>query len=80
MFPMLNPVNIASEEEGAQSLQLLDNIFGQTAASVRTFLSRDELNQFQDFRTDVIKLTQAQILVNRKQILVNRKLMAPVSK
>jgi RNA polymerase sigma factor (sigma-70 family) len=72
-FPMLNPVNIASEEEAAQSLQLLDSVFGQTAASASTFLSADELNKFQDFRTNVIKRTQAQILVNRK-------MMAPVSK
>jgi len=72
-FPMLNPVNIASEEEAAQSLQLLDSIFGQTAANASTFLSADELNKFQDFRTNVIKRTQAQIFVNRK-------MMAPVSK
>jgi FtsZ-binding cell division protein ZapB len=72
-YPMLNPANIASDEEAVQSLQLLDSIFGQTAASASTFLSADELNKFQDFRTNVIKLTQAAILVNRK-------LMAPVSK
>ena len=72
-YPMLNPANIASDEEAVQSLQLLDNIFGQTAANASTFLSADELNKFQDFRTNVIKLTQAAILVNRK-------LMAPVSK
>jgi len=72
-FPMLNSANIASDEQSVQSLQLLDSIFGQTAASASNFLSADELNKFQDFRTDVIKRIQAQILVNRK-------LMAPVSK
>jgi hypothetical protein len=72
-FPMLNPANIASDEEAVQSLQLLDNIFGQTAANAGNFLSADELNKFQDFRTNVIKRTQAQILVNRK-------FMAPISK
>jgi len=72
-FPMLNSANIASEEEAVQSLQLLDSIFGQTAASASTFLSADELNMFQDFRANVIQRTQAQILVNRK-------LMAPISK
>jgi hypothetical protein len=72
-FPMLNPANIASDEEAVQSLQLLDNIFGQTAANAGNILSADELNKFQDFRTNVIKRTQAQILVNRK-------MMAPVSK
>ena len=72
-FPMLYSANIASEEEAVQSLQLLDSIFGQTAASASTFLSADELNKFQDFRANVIQRTQAQILVNRK-------LMAPISK
>jgi hypothetical protein len=72
-YPMLNAGNVASEEEGAQSLQLLDSILGQVAASASTFLSADELNKFQDFRTTVIKGTQAQLLVNRK-------LMAPISK
>jgi len=72
-LPLLNSATVASEAEGAQSLQLLDSIFGQAAASATNFLSADELNKFQDFRTTVIKGTQAQLLVNRK-------LMAPISK
>jgi RNA polymerase sigma factor (sigma-70 family) len=73
MFPMLNSGNVASEAEGAQSLQLLDSIFGQVATNASTFLSADELSKFQDFRTTVINDTQARLIVNRK-------LFAPISK
>jgi RNA polymerase sigma factor (sigma-70 family) len=71
--PLLNYANIASAEQGAQSLQLLDSIFGQTAASASTFLSADELNKFQEFRTNAINSTQVHLVVNQK-------LTAPISK
>ena len=71
-IPMLNFANIASEEEAAQSLQLLDSIYAQVAANVGTFLSADELNKFQEYRTNAIKASQMTLLVNRK-------LMAPIS-
>jgi RNA polymerase sigma factor (sigma-70 family) len=71
--PMLNFGNIASEEEGAQSLQLLDSIYGQVAASASTFLNADELNKFQEFRTNALKSSQTMLIMNRK-------LMAPISK
>ena len=71
--PLINYANIASAEQGAQSLQLWDNIFGQVAASASTFLSADELNKFQEFRTNAINRTQVQLLVNQK-------LTAPISK
>src|SRR5208283_1454761 len=64
-IPMLNFANIASEEEAAQSLQLLDSIYAQVAANASTFLSADELNKFQEYRTNAIKTSQAQLLVNR---------------
>jgi RNA polymerase sigma factor (sigma-70 family) len=70
--PMLNFANIASEGQAAQSLQLLDNIYGQVAASASTFLTPDELNKFQEYRTNAINSSQAQLLMNRN-------LMAPVS-
>ena len=35
--PMLNFANIASEGQAAQSLQLLDSIYGQVAANASTF-------------------------------------------
>jgi RNA polymerase sigma factor (sigma-70 family) len=71
--PMLNFGNIASEEEGVQSLQLLDSIYGRVAASASTFLSADELNKFQEFRTNAIQRSQTMLLINRK-------MMAPISK
>lgn len=72
-YPMLNSANFASDEQSAQSLQLLDGIFGAVAVSASTFLSADELAKFQDFRTNVIRTTQTQIVVNRK-------LFSPISK
>ncbi len=69
---VLNPGNFASEEEAAQSLQLKDHILGQTAARASAFLNADELNKFQEFRTNAIKNAQ-------NYILMERKLMSPVS-
>ncbi|MGD0814020.1 MAG: sigma-70 family RNA polymerase sigma factor [Verrucomicrobiota bacterium] len=71
-IPMLNFANIASEEEGAQSVQLLDNIYGQVAANAGSYLSAEELTKFQDFRSNAIQSSQAQLIMNRK-------LMAPIS-
>jgi RNA polymerase sigma factor (sigma-70 family) len=70
--PILNFVNIASEEEGTQSLQLLDSIYGQVAARASSFLSADELNKFQEYRTNAIQNSQVMLTMNRK-------LMAPIS-
>ncbi len=70
--PMLNFANIASAEEGAQSLQLLDSIYVQVAASASAFLSADELNKFQEYRTNAIQRSQTMLLMNRK-------MMAPIS-
>jgi RNA polymerase sigma factor (sigma-70 family) len=71
--PMLNFANIASEEQAAQSLQLMDSIYAQVAARASSFLSADELNKFQEFRTNAIQRSQTMLLVNRK-------MMAPISK
>ena len=71
-IPMLNFANIASEEEGAQSLQLLDNIYAQVAASASNFLNAEELGKFQEFRSNAIQSSQAQLVMNRK-------MMAPIS-
>ncbi|MDB6026694.1 MAG: hypothetical protein JWM68_2917 [Verrucomicrobiales bacterium] len=69
---VLNPGNFASEEEGAQSLQLKDNIFELAAAQSSAFLTVEELAKFQEFRTNAIKNAQ-------NFILMERKLMSPVS-
>ncbi len=70
---VMNPCNYVSEEEAAQSLQLKDNIFGQVAARASAFLDAEELNKFQEYRTNAIKNAQ-------NYLLMERKLMAPVSK
>lgn len=70
--PMLNLGNIASDEEGAQSLQVLDSIYAQVANQATNFLSADEIGKFQDFRTNAIKSSQAMLLMNRN-------LMAPIA-
>jgi septal ring factor EnvC (AmiA/AmiB activator) len=70
--PMLNFGNIASEDEATQSLQLLDNIYGQVASNAGSYLTADELNSFQTFRTNAIN--NSQMMLN-----MNRKLMAPVA-
>jgi RNA polymerase sigma factor (sigma-70 family) len=69
---VLNFGNYASEEEAAQSFQLKDNILGQVAARASAFLNADELNKFQEMRTNAIKNSQ-------NFILMERKLFAPVS-
>ena len=71
-IPMLNFANIASAEEGAQNVQLLDNIYGQVAANAGSFLSPEELAKFQEFRSNAIQSSQAQFIMNRQ-------LMAPIS-
>jgi RNA polymerase sigma factor (sigma-70 family) len=71
--PMLNFANIASEEQAAQSLQLLDSIYAQAAAKASTFLNADELGKLQEFRTNAIQRSQTMLLMNRK-------MMAPISK
>jgi RNA polymerase sigma factor (sigma-70 family) len=71
IVPMLNFGNIASPDEATQSLQLLDNIYGQVAANAGSYLSPDELAKFQTFRTNAINNSQTMLDMNRK-------LMAPI--
>jgi hypothetical protein len=68
---VMNLGNIASEEACAQNLQLKDNILGQVAARASTFLNADELNKFQEARSNAIKNSQ-------NYILMERKLLAPI--
>jgi len=72
IVPILNFANIASEEEGAQSVQLLDGIYAQVAATAGNFLNADELIKFQEYRSNAIQSSQSSLLMNRK-------LMAPIS-
>ncbi|MDB6026665.1 MAG: polymerase, sigma-24 subunit, subfamily [Verrucomicrobiales bacterium] len=69
---VMNPCNFVSEAEAEQSLQLKDNIFGQVAVQASVFLNAEELNKFQEARTNAIKNT-------RNYLLMERKLMSPAS-
>ena len=71
--PMLNFRNIASEQEGEQSLKLMEDIFQRTAARGSAFLSADELAKFDEFKS-------AAITNNRAALTLNRTLMAPIAK
>ncbi len=70
--PMLNFSNLASEQEGEQSLKLLDDIYQRLAARGSSFLSAEELAKFQDFRTTAVNNSRAALTLNRT-------LMAPIS-
>ena len=70
---MLNFANIASEQQGEQSLKLLDDIYQRTAAGAGSFLSANELAKLQEFRATAISN-------NRGALAMNRAIMAPISK
>jgi RNA polymerase sigma factor (sigma-70 family) len=69
--PMLNFENIASEQQAAQSITLLDNIFQGVTARGSSFLSADELTKFQQFAATAVANNQAALTMNRT-------LMAPL--
>jgi RNA polymerase sigma factor (sigma-70 family) len=71
--PMLNFRNIASEEQGEQSLKMLDSIYERVAARASTFLSPEELEKFKEFRAGALN-------TSRMSLTMNRKMMAPISK
>jgi hypothetical protein len=71
--PILNFRNIASEQQGDNSLKLLEDIYQRAAARSGSFLSADELAKFQEFRTTAINN-------NRAALAMNRTMMAPLSK
>ena len=71
-LPILNFGNIASEQEGDRSLQLLQDIYQRASTRLGTVLSPEELTKFQEFQTTAIK--------NNRQVLsLNRTMMAPLS-
>jgi RNA polymerase sigma factor (sigma-70 family) len=70
--PMLNFVNIASEQQGEQSIKLLDDIYQRAAADGSAFLNAGELAKFQEFRNTAISN-------NRGALSMNRAIMAPIS-
>ncbi|HEY4416757.1 MAG TPA: sigma-70 family RNA polymerase sigma factor [Verrucomicrobiae bacterium] len=72
VVPMLNLANIASEAQATQSLNLLDTIYANVAASSSSFLSPEELASFKTFRETALSN-------NRTILSMNRNLMAPIA-
>jgi len=71
-LPILNFGNIASEQEGDRSLQLLQDIYQRASTGLSGVLSPEELTKFQEFQNTAIK--------NNRQVLsLNRTMMAPLS-
>jgi RNA polymerase sigma factor (sigma-70 family) len=69
--PMLNFANIAFEQQGDQSVKLLDDIFQRTAEGASSFLSPAEVAKLQEFRATAVSN-------NRGSLSVNRAIMAPI--
>ena len=72
VLPILNFVNIASEQQADANLKLLDDIYQRVAARGSSFLSPEELAKFQGFKTTAIN-------GNRAALSLNRTMMAPIS-
>jgi hypothetical protein len=70
--PILNFVNIASEPQATQNLNLVEGIYQRVTASAGNYLSPDEITKLQAF--------VAKAIANNKAALnMNRSLMAPIS-
>lgn len=72
VVPILNFANIASVDQGNQSLDLLDGIYADVAARSAAFLTPGETANFQSFRTNAI-------VASRAALTMNRTLMAPLA-
>jgi hypothetical protein len=70
--PMLNFVNIASEQQAEQSLKLMDDIYQRAAAGASSFLSVGDLAKLQEFRATALSNS-------RGALTMNRAIMAPIS-
>jgi hypothetical protein len=71
-LPILNFGNIASEQEGDRSVQLLQDIYKRASSQLSGVLSPAELTKFQEFQATAIKN-------NRSVLSLNRTMMAPLS-
>lgn len=72
VLPMLNFRNIASEEQEAISMKVMDGIYARVATRAAGFLEEGELKKFQEFRAKAQEN-------NRMMLIMNRKMMAPIS-
>ncbi len=71
-LPILNFGNIASEQEGDRSLQLMQDIYKRASSQLGGVLSPEELTKFQEFQATALKN-------NRSVLSLNRTMMAPLS-
>jgi RNA polymerase sigma factor (sigma-70 family) len=71
-LPMLNFVNIASEQQADQSIKLMEGIYQRVASSASSYLSPDEIAKLQAF-------AKKAIANNTAALNMNRVVMAPVS-
>ena len=70
--PILNFINIASEQQAEQSLKLLDGIYQRVAANAGSYLSPAEIASLQTFAGKVHSNNDAALKANRS-------LMAPIA-
>lgn len=72
-LPILNFRNIASEAEAEKNLNLLDNVYERVIARAGSFLSPEEVAQFEEFR--------AKAMGQQRMVLtMNRTMMSPGGK
>jgi RNA polymerase sigma factor (sigma-70 family) len=64
-IPMLNFVNIASEQQGNQSVKLLEGIYQRVAGGAGSYLTPDEVTKLQSFITKAIANNNAALNMNR---------------
>lgn len=64
-IPMLNFVNIASEQQASQNLKLLQGIFDRVTSSAGSYLTPDEITKLQAFTTKAIANNTAALNMNR---------------
>ncbi|HEX7862854.1 MAG TPA: sigma-70 family RNA polymerase sigma factor [Verrucomicrobiae bacterium] len=66
LVPTLNFRNIASEDEAARNIALLDEVYAQAQARATDFLSPEEVDKFAEFRKLAVKNNQLAMTLNRK--------------
>jgi RNA polymerase sigma factor (sigma-70 family) len=71
-LPILNFVNIASQQQADQDVQLVQGIYQRVAANAGSYLSPDEMTKFQAFITKAIANSTTALNINRAQ-------MSPIS-
>ena len=64
-IPMLNFVNIASEQQASQSLKLLEDIYQRVTSGVSAYLTPDEMTKLQVFTSKAMANSTAALNMNR---------------